>query len=286
MKLRFISILVISIILIIGCNPVPVSAGLTEGSFVPSCNLQSVTVDSRILVYQVKPGDTLWNLSRMYNVDLNTICAINNLDQKSILAIGQTLRLPYNRARIHIVSKGETLWDIAAKYDVSLSDLIRLNSKVDPKRLQIGEQLQIPGSTMVAVYKQEPSRSALAPFNYFIWPLIGTITSNYGWRKSGFHHGLDIAGSIGDTIRAAAAGEVSFSGFKAVYGRTIVIDHPDGKQSLYAHLQRSYVREGDMVSRGQSIGTVGITGNTTGPHLHFEVKVNGKAQNPLSYLNN
>ena len=89
---------------------------------------------------------------------------------------------------------------------------------------------------------------------------------------------------MGSPIKAAAAGKVIFAGWKSVYGRTVIIKHPDGKQTLYAHTQKILVKDQQMVKKGQKIATVGVSGNTTGPHLHFEVRIGDKVYDPLRYL--
>jgi len=113
---------------------------------------------------------------------------------------------------------------------------------------------------------------------------MGVITSGFGWRKSGFHHGIDIAGDIGDPVKACGPGKVVFNGVKPVYGRTIIVEHANGKQSWYAHLQKTAVSERQKVYRGQTIGYIGMTGRTTGPHLHFEIRNDKESLNPLNYL--
>lgn len=115
-------------------------------------------------------------------------------------------------------------------------------------------------------------------------PISGTITSRYGRRSSGIHKGLDIATSTGTPIGAAAAGTVTFSGWSGSYGNFIIIDHGNGIQTAYAHCSALYVSAGQYVDQGQSIGAVGSTGNSTGPHLHLEVRINGVCQNPQNYL--
>lgn len=117
-----------------------------------------------------------------------------------------------------------------------------------------------------------------------IRPISGTITSRYGRRSSGIHKGLDIATSTGTPIGAAAGGTVTFSGWSGSYGNFIIIDHGNGIQTAYAHCSALYVSAGQYVSQGQSIGAVGSTGNSTGPHLHLEVRINGVCQNPQNYL--
>lgn len=120
-----------------------------------------------------------------------------------------------------------------------------------------------------------------------IRPVSGTITSRFGAgssiRKSA-HTGLDIATATGTPISAAASGTVTFSGYKGSYGNMIVISHGNGVQTYYGHCSQLYVSAGAKVSQGQKIATVGSTGNSTGPHLHLEVRVNGVAYNPQNYV--
>ena len=115
-------------------------------------------------------------------------------------------------------------------------------------------------------------------------PVYGTITSRFGRRSRGIHTGLDIANSSGTPIKAAASGTVIYSGYKGSYGKMIVIDHGNGIQTYYAHCVRLYVSSGTYVNQGDVIAGVGSTGNSTGPHLHFEVRVNGVARNPQNYV--
>lgn len=123
------------------------------------------------------------------------------------------------------------------------------------------------------------------------WPVTGDITSPYGWRKSPFggrnktfHDGIDIANDVGTEIIAAADGEVIFSGYQPVYGRTIIIDHGYGFTTKYAHNSALLVEKGDKVKKGDVIAKLGSTGRSTGPHLHFTVMKWGNTQDPLIYL--
>ncbi len=263
----------------------PAMAALNQGNFIPCGSVQSVPTDSKMKVYSVNKGDTLWDISREFKVDLDTLRMINDLDKKSMLTVGQILEIPYNRSRVHIICTGDTLWDIAVKYDVSVSELTRINQGINPKNLKIGEKVAVPDSTGVSVAVVQPSRSYIGTSSLMMaWPITGSITSAYGWRSSGFHHGVDIAGDIGDPIKAAAAGKISFVGNLAVYGKTVVVEHPDGKETLYAHCKKIMVNKNEYVVKGQAIATIGMTGRTTGPHVHFEVKIDGETDNPLKYL--
>ena len=115
-------------------------------------------------------------------------------------------------------------------------------------------------------------------------PTSGTITSRFGARGRSTHTGLDIANSTGTPIKAAAGGTVTYSGWKGSYGNLLIITHANGVQTYYAHCSKLYVTSGTSVSQGQTIAAMGSTGNSSGPHLHLEIRVNGVAQNPQNYL--
>lgn len=123
-----------------------------------------------------------------------------------------------------------------------------------------------------------------------IWPASGRVSSEYGSRRHPItgnvqlHAGIDIAAPTGTPVHATAAGKVTFAGQRGGYGLTVIIDHGYGVQTLYAHNSRLYVSAGDVVERGDHIAAVGSTGMSTGPHVHYEVHVNGQAINPRSYL--
>lgn len=119
-----------------------------------------------------------------------------------------------------------------------------------------------------------------------IEPVRGTITSRFGRRSRGTHTGLDIATSAGTPIKAASAGTVIYAGYKGSYGKLVIIEHSNSVQTYYAHCSKIYVNAQQQVSQGETIAAVGSTGNSTGPHLHLEVRVNGAARNPQSYVYN
>lgn len=123
-----------------------------------------------------------------------------------------------------------------------------------------------------------PSTSGL------IWPVNGAVVSGFGMRWGRMHEGLDIAASSGTPIRAAAAGTVIYAGWLGGYGNLVVVDHGNGLATAYAHASAILVSVGQRVSQGDTIALVGSTGNSSGPHLHFEVRVNGAAVDPLGYL--
>ncbi|HSI97782.1 MAG TPA: peptidoglycan DD-metalloendopeptidase family protein [Gaiellaceae bacterium] len=118
----------------------------------------------------------------------------------------------------------------------------------------------------------------------FIWPVNGVVVSGFGMRWGRMHEGIDVSASTGTAIRAAAAGTVIWSGWRGGYGNCVVVDHGNGLATLYAHASALLVGVGQRVSQGQTVALVGSTGNSSGPHLHFEVRVNGVAVDPLFYL--
>lgn len=262
----------------------PVIAALSQASFIP-CKMGKGQVAGGLMQsYCVRPGDNLWNISRSYHVDLQTLMLCNNLDSKSVLRVGQTLKLPSAQGQVHIIRQGETLWDIARRYNINLNQLQQLNPDKKASNLKIGDQINLPRTTAriaVAGSSIQPSRSIRTRF---AWPIKGTITSTYGWRSSGYHHGLDVAGDLGDPVRASTGGVVSFTGNMGLYGNTVMIDHTGGMQTLYAHLQTIRVQSGDRVMRGDIIASVGSTGRSTGPHLHFEIRQGNERFDPLAYL--
>lgn len=131
------------------------------------------------------------------------------------------------------------------------------------------------------------SRSVAIPATgaTFMRPITGgTITSVYGRRSSGFHTGLDLATASGTPIYASAAGTVTFAGTQGGYGKLVIIDHGNGYQTYYAHCSAIYVTAGQHVNQGENISAVGSTGNSTGPHVHFEIRYNGNTLNPQNYI--
>ena len=127
------------------------------------------------------------------------------------------------------------------------------------------------------------SGSGASPSSGFIWPTSGVVTSGFGWRWGRMHEGIDIAAPTGTSVQAVAAGTIIYAGVMGGYGNIVVIDHGNGLSTAYAHLSSIWAGGGG-VSQGQGIGAVGCTGSCTGPHLHFEVRVNGAAVDPMGYL--
>jgi len=196
----------------------------------------------------------------------------------------------------HTVSKGETLWRISRAYGVSLAELVEANDLSD-YTISVGQKLYVPGvSKTVKVEPATPSDEEVSREvgGKLSWPLAGrgrsSVTSGFGYRKDpisggrSFHKGIDIDGAREERVLAAAAGEVVFSGTMGGFGTVVMIDHGNRLLTVYAHLSRSIVSLEDVITRGQTVGYVGMTGRTNGTHLHFEVRYKGVSVDPLDYL--
>lgn len=153
------------------------------------------------------------------------------------------------------------------------------------KKQEAARKTAIARQNATVVSSRAGAPATVTSSGQFMRPISGgTITSPYGRRSSGFHTGLDIAAPIGTPIYASAGGTVTFSGRRNGYGYLIIIDHGNGYQTYYAHCSALYVSKGATVSKGQNIAAVGSTGNSTGPHVHFEIRLNGSTLNPQSYI--
>jgi murein DD-endopeptidase MepM/ murein hydrolase activator NlpD len=148
---------------------------------------------------------------------------------------------------------------------------------------------RVSASLAAKIQSVQSSSSAYTPSagvssSGFIWPAAGSVTSPFGYRWGRLHEGIDIGAAYGAPIQAAAAGRVIYCGWEDGYGNLTVIDHGNGIATAYGHQSSIVVSCGQDVAQGQTIGYVGSTGHSTGPHLHFEVRVNGTAVDPLGYL--
>ena len=176
---------------------------------------------------------------------------------------------------------------LKAALDARIAEIQR---EVDGLAAQEGRLTQIISQAEAAARQRTVSASAApAPAGArsasgLIWPARGTVTSEYGTRWGRLHAGIDIANATGTPIWAAKGGSVIHAGSMSGYGNVVMIDHGGGFTTVYAHQSRIAVRNGQSVSQGEVIGYIGNTGNSTGPHLHFETRVNGSPQNPRRYL--
>lgn len=251
----------------------------------------------------VQKGDTLYSISRRYNVPIKDLISANRLSPPYTLYIGQTLAMPGKQ--YHIVQRGESLYSIARAHNVDVATLSRVNNLQTPYSLAIGQKLVLPASAIAAAttasrpatqsvstaqkYQQNavPTTPPAAKRNSkFMWPVQGTVISGFGnLGKGRKNDGINIKAALGTEVKAADGGTVAYAGNELKgFGNLILIKHSDGWITAYAHNDKLFVRKGQKVVRGEKIATVGKTGGVTTPQLHFEVRTGKKAVNPRPYL--
>ena len=256
-------------------------------------DVASSTPPDRISVYVVRPGDTLSDIANMFDVSVNTIVWANNLGSAKSVHPGDTLIiLPISGIQRTIV-KGDTLKSLAKKYGADANEIAEYNGLDSSAPLAVGSVVIIPGGEFSAPSTQSSgsssrTRSIREPYlggsgsvqsGYYSNPLPGTILTQgvHGWNA------VDLGAARGTPIHAAADGVVIIArnngGWNGGYGNYVVITHDNGTQTLYGHMTHAIVSYGQSVSTGQIIGYVGSTGESTGPHLHFEVR---GATNPFN----
>ena len=207
-------------------------------------------------------------------------------------------RDPARWNRAHVVKRGDTLWSLAERYGTSVDALVAANDIDDPSRIAVGQRVRVPdrptlrapgpgiGGPRVGSVNagfRPPSRTGPAPT--LRWPVSGRLTSRFGRRGASMHEGIDVAAPRGTPVRAAAPGRVVHSDWSiSGYGNLVIVEHRGGVVTLYAHNRVNRARVGQYVETGQVIAEVGKTGQATGPHLHFEVRRDGKPRDPLEFL--
>ncbi|MBR1600739.1 MAG: M23 family metallopeptidase [Alphaproteobacteria bacterium] len=263
----------------------------------------------------VRKGDTLYSISRKYNVPIKDMITANRLSAPYTLYVGQKLNLPAKQ--YHTVRSGESLYGIARMYNVDVTSLSRVNNLKTPYSLAVGQRLLLPASvstletgkkvssTSAAVAKAPNSQNTNSAYNTktnsqmetytppassrktkFMWPVNGTVISGFGnLGKGRKNDGINIKATLGTTVKSADGGIVAYAGNELKgFGNLILIKHTDGWITAYAHNDKLLVKKGQKVVRGEKIATVGSSGSVTVPQLHFEVRAGKKAVNPRSYL--
>lgn len=232
----------------------------------------------RFFWYTVQRGDSLHGIARRFGTDVETLVRLNRITNRNMILTGQVIEVLTVSGAVHAVQEGETLRDIALLYGVEPGSILTVHARPAGGLPARGERLIIPGAKSPATVARKFT------FPAFRWPLHGRLTSGFGWRPGGFHYGIDLAAPLQTPFYAAAAGKVVFTAPRGSYGLLVEIDHGDGWLTRYAHAADATVQPGVRVEAGQLLGRVGMTGNTTGPHLHFEVIRDGERLDPLMVL--
>ena len=277
---------------------VPPAAGPDEALAARRTYAAHITAQIR---HKVAGGDTLFALARRYNTTIEAIAAANALPSAHVLRIGQELIMPVGATATaaapaarrpaatvtYEVQNGDTLFALALRYNTTVDAIVAVNGLPSAHRLRLGQRLVVPVGKRTApraLTAQAVSRPTPTVRATLSWPARGVITSRYGWRYRRHHDGIDLASPRGTPIYAARAGRVAFAGWYYGYGRAVIVDHGGGLTTLYGHASKLLARTGQVVEQGQLIALVGCTGRCTGSHLHFEVRINRRAVNPLPYL--
>ena len=193
---------------------------------------------------------------------------------------------------VHVLRPGETVYRLSRYYEVPVEAIVRANGLVDVSDLAVGTRLRIPGArrrppgddlSLAAVAPGLPGGGPDTDLR-FAWPLEGRLSSGFGRRGRRPHQGIDISARPGTPIRAAEAGKVIYSGWLGGYGRVVIVKHAGRYSTVYAHNRANKVRVGQFVERGDVVALVGSSGRSSGPHVHFEVRRDDRAQNPLRFL--
>ncbi|OGC96468.1 hypothetical protein A2590_02970 [Candidatus Adlerbacteria bacterium RIFOXYD1_FULL_48_8] len=271
-----------------------------EGPSGTAADIESLPTNQQISVYTVRPGDTLSGIADMFEVSINTIIGANDI-KNGVIRPGQTLIILPITGIQHTVVKGETMSSLAKKYSSDAHGIAVYNDLADGQALTVGDVLLIPNGVLstpapaksnsnttkiknIASGKtKEPYLGGSGPSisGYYVWPVAGGVITQklHGWN------GVDVGAPKGTSIYAAAGGTVIVANgngaWNGGYGSYVVIQHPNGTQTLYAHMSKVLTSPGAQVDQGEVIGKVGSTGQSTGFHLHFEVR---GATNPFASL--
>lgn len=260
---------------------------VSDGDISEDDDAGSPTANGEISLYIVREGDTLSQIAEMFDVSAKTILWANDISNSNLIRPGvELIILPITGVR-HVVKDGDTVSSIAKKYDGDVEDILAYNQLSSANDISVGDTVVVPGGEIAA---PKPTRSsARVSVSGNAVAVTGGGSSGYthpvpgAQRSQGIHgyNGVDLAAPAGTPIRAAASGDVIVSkgsGWNGGYGLYIVIKHPNGTQTLYAHNSSNIVSVGQRVVAGQVIGYMGSTGRSTGSHLHFEVR---GARNPF-----
>ena len=286
-----------------------------EGIFIPAIPAfakaeESDSDDSvEYLVYKVAKGDNLSKIASKHNTTVAQIQNDNGISGDK-LKVGQSLKIKPNQKLYRVIKKenvakadvepeaktivnhkvqnGESLSIIAKKYNTTVRDIVNENNMTNTV-LMAGQTIKVPEKK-----KKNYKITTVSNKNTekYAWkaPTKGWVSSPYGWRnhpvrkKRIFHAGLDLAAPKGTAIYSVAPGRVIFAGTRGGYGKVVIISHENGLSTRYGHCSKLLVKNGQFVKEGQLIAKVGATGVATGNHLHFEVRKNGKTQNPINYI--
>lgn len=262
---------------LVGSNTFKTSARLRPGAILRIPNQEGI-------FYVMKKGETIEAVCKRYGVSINKVRQVNPEVNVAGLRTDDEIFLPGARPEgliehhddVKVAEARKSLSSPAKK--TAAKEKPALKAEMKAERV---ERIEKPAKGEVAVRKSGRG---------FRWPIMGRINSPFGWRqhpitrRRDFHTGIDIKAARNDPIKAAGSGKVVYSGWMGGYGKTLVIEHPNGQSTLYAHCSTLLAGKGANVSQSQTVAKIGTTGRSTGPHLHFEVRNGNSPVNPIKYL--
>lgn len=238
-------------------------------------------------IHPLEMGENFWGVARDYGVDFDTLVGCNPELKGLGARINQPILMPSYYGALHQVVAGENVSRVAALFSASPA-LVRKANHIAWSGLTPGQILFIPNAKPKDF---SPDMAKLYSERTFLRsPLGGRTSSQMGVRQDPFtgerrhHNGMDIRAPLHTAVGAAGEGVVEFAGVNGGYGKCVIVRHERGYKTLYGHLEKIYVKRGQKVKQHQFLGRVGMTGRTTGPHLHFTVWLNNKVQDPSKYL--
>ncbi|GMO40383.1 MAG: hypothetical protein Pg6C_01190 [Treponemataceae bacterium] len=236
--------------------------------------------------YTVKNGETISNITRQFNLtNISTLISVNDIQNARLIRAGQTLSIPSIDGIVYTVKQGDSLAGISAKYNVAVEDILDVNN-LDSTVITANAKLFLPG----VHFDADSLKKALGELFASPLSVVWRLSSGFGPRPDPFtgvrsqHTGIDMVAPLGTSVLASMSGTVAVASYSSIYGNYVIINHGNGYQTLYGHMQKILVQKGISVSQGSKVGTVGSTGYSTGPHLHFTVYKNGSLINPLTVL--
>jgi murein DD-endopeptidase MepM/ murein hydrolase activator NlpD len=251
---------------------------------------------------EIAAGDTIYNISKKYQVAIHDLIKQNNLTPPYNLKSGDKIVIPV--PNYHEVKSGDTLYGISRDYGMKIDNIIEINNLKEPYNLKAGQRIKISkfiedDSPNMAEKKSAEDHSSeqkeksvsfiektLDKFNHFSWPVRGAIISKFGPKSGGLYNdGINIKAKEGSEVKSSEDGIVGYVGNELKgYGNLVIIKHSGGWITAYAHLASSSVKRGQKLEKGQKIGTVGTSGNVSSPQLYFGLRKGRDAVNPENYL--
>lgn len=239
--------------------------------------------DDKIFAYVKDNCDVYYNV---YAVKVNDEekCIVESLEeaQKIVDSVNEQQKKFAKQAKVEIEEKVLLDYEFAEDIEVAIADIVKPlqdeNEEIIKKKVQLSSSKTISKEILEALKESSDEVDFKKPLDG------GVISSRYGWRSMGYHYGLDIAAPTGTPLYASESGVVTYSAWSGNYGYLVKIQHAGGYETYYAHCSKLFASVGDEVSKGDKIANVGSTGRSTGPHVHFEIRYNGKTLDPEVFI--